>query len=83
MVDVVATVRTNGNAGALSYQWLRSGAEPTAVLTEHIGRGQRTATLRLRWSFEGVGTTIETATLNITDPTPIQASTTFRYACPA
>lgn len=81
-VDVVATVRTNGKAGTLRYQWLRSGTEPTAILTERIGRGQQTATLHLKWAFSGVGTTTETATINITEPSPVQAQTTVTYDCP-
>ncbi|MEU4427148.1 hypothetical protein AB0F81_41540 [Actinoplanes sp. NPDC024001] len=80
-VDVVATVRTNGRSGVIRYQWFRSDAAPTAVLTEQIGSGQRTATLTLRWTFTGVGTTTETATVNIIEPTPVQAGTRVGYRC--
>ncbi|MEU4243473.1 hypothetical protein [Actinoplanes sp. NPDC026619] len=80
-VDVVATVRTNGRSGELRYQWFRSDAAPGAVLTEQVGRGQRTATLTLKWTFSGVGTTTETATLNITEPAPLQAGTKVAYRC--
>lgn len=80
-VDVVATVHTNGNAGTISYQWLRSGKEPTAMLTERVARGQRTVTLTLKWVFSGVGTTTETATVNITEPAPVQGQTTVTYRC--
>lgn len=81
-VDVAATVRTNGNAGTIRYQWLRVNAEPTSLLTEHVGRGQRTVTLHLKWAFSGVGTTKETAIINITSPAPIQSQTSFVYNCP-
>jgi hypothetical protein len=80
-VDVVATVRTNGKSGALRYQWFRSDAAPGDVLTEQIGSGQRAATLTLKWTFNGVGTTTETATLNIVDPSPVQAGTPVTYRC--
>ncbi|WP_205801964.1 hypothetical protein [Micromonospora thermarum] len=80
-VDVVATVSTNGRAGEIRYQWLRSGSAPGAVLTERVGRGQRTVDLTLRWSFSGVGRTTETATVNITAPSPAQARTAVSYAC--
>ncbi|WP_230688711.1 hypothetical protein [Micromonospora sp. WMMC415] len=80
-VDVVATVTTNGRAGEIRYQWLRSGSAPGAVLTERVGRGQRTVDLTLRWSFAGVGRTTETATVNITEPAPAQARTEVSYAC--
>ncbi len=81
-VDVVATVRTNGRAGVIQYQWLRSGAAPGALLDERVGRGQRTVELTLRWSFSGVGTTTETATVNVVSPAPAQASTEVVYSCP-
>jgi hypothetical protein len=80
-VDVVATVRTNGRGGVIRYQWFRSDAPPGAVLTEQVGSGQRTATLTLKWTFSGVGTTTETATVNIIEPSPIQAGTQVAYRC--
>ncbi|GIM96122.1 hypothetical protein [Paractinoplanes toevensis] len=80
-VDVVATVRTNGRRGVIRYQWLRSGNPPGAVLTEQVGSGQRTAALTLEWTFSGVGATTETATINITEPTPLQAGTPVAYRC--
>ena len=80
-VDVVATVRTNGKSGVIRYQWFRSDAPPGAVLTERVGRGQRTVALTLKWTFSGVGTTNETATVNIIEPTPIQSGTRVAYRC--
>ncbi len=80
-VDVVATVHTNGRSGVIRYQWFRSDAQPSTVLTERVGSGQRIATLTLRWTFNGVGTTTETATINITEPSPVQSSTKVAYRC--
>ncbi|MGK5518701.1 hypothetical protein ACSNN9_05030 [Micromonospora sp. URMC 107] len=80
-VDVVATVSTNGRAGELRYQWLRTGSAPGNLLTERVGRGQRTVELTLRWAFSGVGSTTETATVNITSPAPVQAQTPVSYDC--
>jgi hypothetical protein len=80
-VDVVATVRTNGRGGVIRYQWFRSDASPGAVLTEQVGRGQDVATLTLKWTFSGVGTTTQTATVNITEPSPVQAGTQVAYRC--
>jgi hypothetical protein len=80
-VDVVATVTTNGRAGEIRYQWLRSGSAPGALLTERVGRGQRTAALTLRWTFNGVGSTTETATVNIVSPSPLQAQAPVVYDC--
>ncbi|MGW4294735.1 hypothetical protein ACWEH1_16995, partial [Micromonospora chersina] len=81
-VDVVATVRTNGRGGVIRYQWFRSDASPGSLLTERVGRGQRTATLTLKWTFSGVGATTGTATVNIIEPSPVQAGTQVRYRCP-
>ncbi|MEV4466485.1 hypothetical protein AB0J51_23040 [Micromonospora echinofusca] len=80
-IDVVATVSTNGRAGEIRYQWLRTGSAPGSLLTERVGRGQRTVELTLRWAFSGVGTTTETATVNITSPAPVQAQTPVSYDC--
>ncbi|MEU5945890.1 hypothetical protein ABZ793_10050 [Micromonospora sp. NPDC047465] len=80
-VDVVATVSTNGRAGEIRYQWLRSGSTPGSLLTERVGRGQRTVELTLRWAFSGVGATTETATVNITSPSPVQAQAPVAYDC--
>ncbi|MFE9955678.1 hypothetical protein [Micromonospora sp. NPDC005299] len=81
-VDVVATVRTNGRGGVIRYQWFRSDAPPGGLLTERVGRGQRTATLTLKWTFNGVGATTGSATVNIIEPSPVQAGTQVRYRCP-
>ncbi|MBQ1068581.1 hypothetical protein [Micromonospora sp. D75] len=81
-VDVVATVRTNGRAGTIRYQWFRSDGPPGAVLTERVGSGQHTATLTLEWTFSGVGTTVGTATVTIIEPAPMPAGTRVRYRCP-
>ncbi|MFG2057555.1 hypothetical protein ACGFI9_26395 [Micromonospora sp. NPDC048930] len=80
-VDVVATVRTNGRSGVIRYQWFRSDAPPGALLSERVGRGQRSATLTLRWTFSGAGATTETATVNIIEPSPVQAGTQVAYRC--
>ncbi|GGR97702.1 hypothetical protein GCM10010169_47820 [Micromonospora fulviviridis] len=81
-VDVVATVRTNGRGGVIRYQWFRSDAPPGSLLTERVGRGQRTVTLTLKWTFSGVGATNGTATVNVIEPSPVQAGTQVRYRCP-
>ena len=80
-IDVIATVRTNGRSGAIRYQWFRSDAPPGAVLTEHVGRGQGVANLTLKWTFSGVGSTSETATVNILEPSPIQSGAPVTYRC--
>ncbi|KKJ93510.1 hypothetical protein [Micromonospora sp. HK10] len=80
-VDVVATVHTNGRGGVIRYQWFRSDAPPGALLSERVGRGERTVTLTLKWTFSGVGATTETATVNLIEPSPLQAGTQVAYRC--
>ena len=80
-VDVVATVRTNGRGGVIRYQWFRSDAAPGSLLSERVGRGQRTVLLTLKWTFSGVGATRETATVNLIEPSPVQAGTEVGYRC--
>ncbi|MGW4500736.1 hypothetical protein ACWENR_19245 [Micromonospora sp. NPDC004336] len=80
-VDVVATVSTNGRAGEIRYQWLRTGSAPGSLMTERVGRGQRSVHLTLRWAFTGVGTTTETATVNIVSPSAAQAQAPVAYDC--
>jgi hypothetical protein len=80
-IDVVAVVETNGNAGVIKYRWLRSGSEPGGVLTEKVARDQTTARLHLQWTFTGVGTARETATVDVIEPTPLQAQTAVEYNC--
>ncbi|MGS2616634.1 hypothetical protein ACVCAH_19210 [Micromonospora sp. LZ34] len=80
-VEVVATVRTNGRRGVVEYQWLRSGSPPSSMLTERVGRGQRSVDLTLEWTFSGVGSTRQTATVNIISPAPLQAQTEVAYDC--
>ncbi|WP_260428306.1 hypothetical protein [Micromonospora globispora] len=38
-------------------------------------------TLTLKWTFSGVGATKETATVNIIEPSPVQAGTEVAYRC--
>jgi hypothetical protein len=69
-------------AGRSATKWFRSVAPPGALLTERVGRGQRTANLTLKWTFSGVGATTGTATVNIVEPSPVQAGTQVRYRSP-
>ncbi|WP_207784027.1 helix-turn-helix domain-containing protein [Micromonospora globispora] len=74
-----------GNPGSSGrgerQQWFRSDAAPGSLLSERVGRGQRTVTLTLKWTFSGVGATKETATVNIIEPSPVQAGTEVAYRC--
>ncbi|WP_200214728.1 hypothetical protein [Micromonospora coerulea] len=62
-------------------QWFRSDAAPGSLLSERVGRGQRSVLLTLKWTFSGVGATRETATVNLIEPSPVQAGTEVSYRC--
>lgn len=80
-VDVVGTVQTNGRGGTVTYQWIRSDGETSAVLDQSVPDGNASTQVHLFWSFSGQGRYQATATLKILAPTPIEASGEFTYAC--
>jgi hypothetical protein len=80
-VDVVGTIATNGEAGTVRYQWLRSDGETSAVLEQAVADGERQAEVHLMWTFTGAGRYPATATLKILDPTPTKAVGGFTYHC--
>ncbi|MFI2720241.1 hypothetical protein ACH5AI_28540 [Streptomyces collinus] len=80
--DLVGLVTTNGRPGTLSYRWIRSDGTASGVLKEELVRGQRQASLHLRWTFEGPGHRTARAELRILSGTGRTATTGFAYDCP-
>jgi hypothetical protein len=80
-VDVVGTLRTNGQAGVITYEWLRSDGETTNQLTQTVGRDAPSTSVHLLWQLSGTGHYRATATLRVTSPNQIQSETTFDYDC--
>jgi hypothetical protein len=80
-VDVVGTVQTNGRGGTVTYQWVRSDGEASAVLDQSVPNGSGSTQVHLFWSFSGEGSYDATATLKILAPTPMEASGEFTYRC--
>jgi hypothetical protein len=80
-VDVVGTLRTNGQAGVITYEWLRSDGETTNQLTQTVGRDAPSTSVHLLWQLSGTGRYRATATLRVTSPNQIQSETTFDYDC--
>ncbi|MFF2196653.1 hypothetical protein [Streptomyces sp. NPDC058157] len=80
--DVVATVRTDGRPGTLTYRWIRSDGTRSEELTEHVPDGRTEATLHLMWTFRGTGTYPARAELQLLSPTARTAATEFTYTCP-
>jgi hypothetical protein len=80
-VDVVGTVQTNGRGGTVTYQWIRSDGEMSAVLDQTVPDGSASTQVHLFWAFSGQGRYQAVATLKVLAPTPMQASGEFTYAC--
>lgn len=79
--DVVATVRTNGNAGQLKYRWTRNDGRGSGTLVQSLSRGQHSVNLHLTWTFRGPGTYDARATVQLITPSTSSATVNFRYAC--
>ncbi|QXE39603.1 hypothetical protein KQY30_34755 [Streptomyces sp. GMY02] len=80
--DIVATVRTNGRPGTLTYRWIRSDGTSSGTLREKLTQGQSETRLHLLWTFRGRGEYRATAELRITEPSRHTAVTHITYRCP-
>jgi hypothetical protein len=81
-VDVVGTVRTNGQPGRITYQWARGDGETTGPLTQSVDAGATSTDVHLLWKLAGRGRYAAHATLRVIEPTPVQADGVFSYDCP-
>lgn len=79
--NVVATVRTDGNAGRLSYRWTRNDGVGSGTLVQSLARGQHSVDLHLTWSFHGPGSYNAQATVQLLSAGKPTATVNFRYAC--
>jgi hypothetical protein len=79
--DIVGTIRTNGKAGTITYQWLRSDGQQSGSLNESMASGQTSTTVHLYWTFTGEGAATARATLRVLDPRQVDGSTDFVYSC--
>ncbi|WP_144127840.1 hypothetical protein [Catellatospora sichuanensis] len=80
-VDVVGLIETDGQAGKITYQWLRNDGETSVALEQAVKKGQRSVQVHLFWRFQGKGTRDAEATLRILKPTVIQGTSKFTYSC--
>jgi hypothetical protein len=80
-VDVVGTIESNGQAGAISYQWERSDGTTSAVLVETVDSGVTSVQVHLMWTLTGAGTYPARATLRVVGPDPREAAGGFTYIC--
>ncbi|MFC7757062.1 hypothetical protein ACFQY4_02420 [Catellatospora bangladeshensis] len=80
-VDVVGTIQTDGSAGLITYEWLRSDGQSSGALEQAIKKGETSTQVHLYWRFQGQGTLDATATLRILKPQVLEAATKFTYSC--
>lgn len=81
---LTGTISTNGSAGTIVYEWLRSDEVASSELSQSVSRGQHEATVVLEWNFEGYGTLNATATLRVLSPQgpgTSGAAASFTYTC--
>ncbi|HEY2793351.1 MAG TPA: hypothetical protein VGJ28_13385, partial [Micromonosporaceae bacterium] len=79
--DVTGTIATNGKAGNVTYEWLRSDGQNSGVLTESVAAGQKSTVVHLYWTFTGHGSVTARATLRVLTPNKVEQSAEFPYSC--
>jgi hypothetical protein len=82
-VDVTGVLATNGEAGQITYRWVRSDGHTSGLLHETVEAGKREVTVHLSWAIKGPGDRRFTATLELLEPksNADKASSGFRYSC--
>jgi hypothetical protein len=82
-VDVTGVLTTNGEAGRITYRWVRSDGHNSGLLHETVEAGKRDVTVHLSWAIKGTGERRFTATLELVSPksTSDKASSAFQYSC--
>ncbi|MFD5408952.1 hypothetical protein [Streptomyces nojiriensis] len=81
VVTVLATIRSNGEAGTVSYRWRRSDGTVTSPVRQRIAPRARLTEVSLQWAFHGPGSLQATAVLEVLSPNPARAEATFTYSC--
>ncbi|GHJ46294.1 hypothetical protein Cs7R123_36360 [Catellatospora sp. TT07R-123] len=80
-VDLVGTIRTDGGAGKVTYEWVRMDGQSSGALEQTFRSGQTSAEVHLYWDFKGEGTKEASATLRVLGPPTVEGSTAFTYHC--
>ncbi|GAA2665384.1 hypothetical protein GCM10010412_041650 [Nonomuraea recticatena] len=82
---ITGSLVTNGEAGRVTFQWLRSDRKEPIEQTETVPSGKTTHTVQLRWTVKGEATAKLTARLRVLSPIPqgqkIEDKATFTYKC--
>ncbi|WP_051781804.1 MULTISPECIES: hypothetical protein [unclassified Streptomyces] len=80
-VTVLATIRSNGEGGTLSYRWHRSDGTVSDPIAQRVAPRAGPTEVTLRWTFHGPGSVRATAVLEVLSPNRARAETTFTYTC--
>jgi hypothetical protein len=80
---IVATIKTNGRGGRLTYEWLTEPQTPVKVLTATNGSGSKSTQVGFDWAFHGKGTGQAVAKLRVLTPETTEASIFVPYSCPS
>lgn len=79
---LTGVITTDGGAGTLDYQWVRSDGTKSDLLHQVVNSGDKVVDVTLVWNFEGTGSLHATAVLDILGPgTARSASASFDYSC--
>ncbi|WP_084958953.1 hypothetical protein [Thermoactinospora rubra] len=85
VVRIVGTLRTNGSAGTIVYEWQRSDRKERIQQKEVVSEGKTSVTVPLEWTVKGEGKKKYTATLHVLSPVPagkaLRDKATFSYSC--
>jgi serine/threonine protein kinase len=79
--EVVGTISTNGHAGRITYEWVRSTAPNPQFGVAQAGSGSDTVQVSLQWAFHGKGTGTAIVTLHVLTPASADETINFPYSC--
>jgi cell division septation protein DedD len=80
---IVGTIKTNGRAGLITYEWLTDPQTPTKVLSATNGSGSKSTQVGFDWALHGKGTGQAVAKLRVLTPDTTEASIFVPYSCPS
>jgi serine/threonine-protein kinase len=79
----LGTIRTNGGAGDIRYQWIQPDGTPASVTDQSVDKGQGAITVSLSFTYSGNGSTSGTARLKVLKPQAVDSNpVAVQYRCP-
>jgi Protein kinase domain len=82
-VTLRATLATNGESGAIRYEWLRPDGQPDEGGRVTVHAGQRSATVRLAVDYDGSRAATGVGALHVVSPASVYSQPLLvTYACP-